>query len=70
MHEIKARVTRSADKVKEMDVDVIVGPSRGFVWAEDPARELRADVPEKGGRDIALAGGIFLIVRKREPAKD
>lgn len=41
------------------EVDVIVGPSRGFVWAEDQARELRADVPEKAGRDIALAGGIF-----------
>lgn len=41
------------------DVDAIVGPSRGFVWAEDPARRLTADVPEKAGRDIVLAGGIF-----------
>lgn len=40
-------------------VDIIVGPSGAFGWAEDGTYTLQADVPAKFGRDVGLAGMIW-----------
>lgn len=47
----------------DKSVDAIVGPSSGFIWAEDGTYRLEVDNPELAGRDIGIVGFLFLMPR-------